>query len=125
MKVSLIARQLGLSRRRIDKWIRLDELQEKAGCSRARECSNPSETIYVSVGRRAVGMGARYLRRFGNLATSVAIRNSQKFLSPWRSRKQRSEGISAFPDAPQLEVTTSKGSRQLPLTILMCYNAAT
>jgi hypothetical protein len=31
MKVSLIARQLGLSRRRIDKWIRLDELQEKPG----------------------------------------------------------------------------------------------
>jgi hypothetical protein len=31
---------------------------KEAGCSRALECPNRSETIYVSVGRQAVGMGA-------------------------------------------------------------------
>ena len=37
-----------------------------------------------------------------------------KFLSPWRQpNAETRRAISAFPDAPQLEVTTSTGSRQL------------
>jgi hypothetical protein len=53
MKVNQIARQLGLCRRRIDKWIQFTNYRKGVGCSRARECPNRSETIYVS-GRRAV-----------------------------------------------------------------------
>ena len=37
-----------------------------------------------------------------------------KFLSPWRQPKAETRrAISGFPDAPQLQVTTSRGSRQL------------
>ena len=37
-----------------------------------------------------------------------------KFLSPWRqSKAETRRAISGFPDAPQLQTTTSRGSRQL------------
>jgi hypothetical protein len=37
-----------------------------------------------------------------------------KFFSPWRQPKAETRrAISGFPDAPQLQVTTSRGSRQL------------
>ena len=94
MKISLIARQLGLCRRRIDNGSSSTSCRKEAGCNRARECPNRSETIYVSVGRRAVGMGARYSRRFGNSATSVATRDSQNSFRRGASRKQRPEGLS-------------------------------
>ena len=91
INVSQIARQLGLCRRRIDKWIQLDELPERSRLQPHPECPNRSETIYISVGRRAVGMGARYSRRFGSSATRVATRDSPNSFRRGVSQKQRPE----------------------------------
>jgi Transposase IS116/IS110/IS902 family len=69
--------------------------RKEAGCSRARECPNRSETIYVSVGRRAAGMGARHWRRFGSSATSVATRDWQNSFRRGASQKQRPRSCQA------------------------------
>jgi transposase len=58
-------------------------------------------------------MGARYSRRFGSSATSVATRDWQNSFRRGVSQKQRPEGRSPRPDASQLEPTISTGSRQL------------
>jgi transposase len=59
-------------------------------------------------------MGARYWRRFGSSATSVATRTWQNSFRRGVSQKQRPEGRSpAFHDASQLGPTISMGSRQL------------
>ena len=114
MKVSQIARQLGLCRRRIDKWIQLDELLERnrmqprpgmpesfrdylrqrweAGCRHGR-------TLFAEI--RKLGYGGCY----SGLA---------KFLSPWRQPKAETRrAVCTFPGAPQLEATTLTASRQL------------
>jgi hypothetical protein len=119
IKGKSIARQLGLCRRHIDKWIQLDELPERSRMSRARECSNRSETIYVSVGKRAVRHGRTLLaeiRKLGYVRLLLGTRKNS--FRRGASRKQRSKRVSPrSSDAPQLEVTTSTTSRPLPLTI--------
>jgi transposase len=59
-------------------------------------------------------MGARFSRRFGSSAFVGCYSGLAKFLSPWRQPKAETRrAIFAFPDAPQLEATTSTRSRQL------------
>ena len=114
LKVSLIARQLGLCRRRIDKWIQLDELPER---SRMQPRPGMPESFRDYL-RQRWEAGCRHgrmlfaeIRKLGYIGCYSGL---AKFLSPWRQPKAETRrGISAFPDAPQLEVTTSTGSRQL------------
>jgi hypothetical protein len=66
----------------------------------------------------ALGGGCRHgrmlLAEIRKLVTSVATRALAKFLSPWLQPKAETRrAISAFPDASQLESTTSTGSRQM------------
>ena len=114
MKVSQIARQLGLCRRRIDKWIQLDELPER---SRMQPRSGMPESFRDYL-RQRWEAGCRHgrtlfaeIRKLGYMGCYSGL---AKFLSPWRQPKAETRrAISGFPDAPQLQVTTSRGSTQL------------
>jgi len=114
MKISLIARQLGLCRRRIDKWIQLDELPER---SRMQPRPGMPESFRDYL-RQRWEAGCRHgrtlfaeIRKLGYIGCYSGL---AKFLSPWRQPKAETRrAISAFPDALQLQVTTSTGSRQL------------
>jgi transposase len=110
MKVSLIARQLGLCRRRIDKWIQLDELPERSQMQ-PRPGMPESFRDYLrqrwEAGCRHGRMLFAEIRKLGYIGCYSGL---AKFLSPWRQPKAETRrGISAFPDASQLEVTTSTG----------------
>jgi hypothetical protein len=114
MKVSQIAKQLGLCRRRFDKWIRLDELPER---SRMQPRPGMPESFRDYL-RKRWEAGCRHgrtlfaeIRKLGYVGCYSGL---AKFLSPWRQPKAETRRvISAFPDALELEVTTSTGSRQL------------
>jgi transposase len=114
MKISLIARQLGLCRRRIDKWIQLDELPER---SRMQPRPGMPESFRDYL-RQRWEAGCRHgrtlfaeIRKLGYIGCYSGL---ARFLSPWRQpRAETRRAISPFPDALQLQVTTSTGSRQL------------
>ena len=98
MKVNQIARQLGLCRRRIDKWIHFDELPERSRMQPRPGMPESFRDYLRQRWRRAAGMGARYWRRFGSSATSVATRDWQNSFRRGASQKQRPEG--RFPRSP-------------------------
>ena len=114
MKVSQIASQLGLCRRRIDKWIQLDELSER---NRMQPRPGMPESFRDYL-RQRWEAGCRHgrtlfaeIRKLGYVGCYSGL---AKFLSPWRQPKAETRrAVSAFLDAPQLEATTLTGSRQL------------
>ena len=114
MKVSQIARQLGLCRRRIDKWIQLDELPER---NRMQPRPGMPESFRDYLRQRweaGFRHGRKLFAEIRKLGYVGCYSGLAKLLSPWRQAKAETRrAISAFPDAPQLEVTTSTVSRQL------------
>jgi transposase len=112
MKVSQIARHLGLNRRRIDRWVRLDTLPERnrmeprprmvewfrgylqqrwaAGCRHGR-------TLLAEIRERG------YVGAFSTLA---------KFLSPWRQPPAKTTTVSTKAAALE-ETPTALASRQI------------
>jgi transposase len=87
MKVSQIARQLGLCRRRIDKWIQLDELPER---SRMQPRPGMPES-FLDYLRQRWEAGCRHgrtlfaeIRKLGYMGCYSGL---AKFLSPWRQPK--------------------------------------
>src|SRR5208282_542166 len=114
MMVSQIARQLGLCRSRIDKWIRFDELPER-NRMQARPGMAESFRDYLCQRWEAGCRHGRTLfteiRKLGYVGCYSGL---AKLLSPWRQPKSETKGtISALPKATQLQVTTPTGSRQL------------
>ena len=114
MKVSQIASQLGLCRRRIDKWIQLDELSER---NRMQPRPGMPESFRDYLRQRweaGCRRGRTLLAEIRKLGYVGCYSGLAKFLSPWRQPKAETRrAVSAFPDAPQLEATTLTGSRQL------------
>ena len=114
MKVSQIARKLGLCRRRIDKWIQLDELPER---SRMLPRSGMPESFRDYLRQRwqaGCRHGRTLLAEIRKLGYVGCYSGLAKFLSPWRQAKAETRrAVSRFPDASQLEPTISTGSRQL------------
>jgi Transposase len=113
MKVNQIARQLGLCRRRIDKWIQFDELPER---SRMQPRPGMAESFRDYLGQRwqaGCRHGRTLLAEIRKLGYVGCYSGLAKFLSPWRQPKTETRRPnSALPDASQLEATTST-SRQL------------
>src|ERR1700722_13043539 len=114
MKVSQIARQLGLCRRRIDKWIQRDDRPEG---SRMQPRSGMPESFRDYLRQRweaGCRHGRTLLAEIRKLGYVGCYSGLAKFLSPGRQPKAETRrAISAFPDASQLEPTISTGSRQL------------
>ena len=114
MKVNQIARQLGLCRRRVDKWIQLNELPER---SRMQPRPGMPESFRDYL-RQRWEAGCRHgrmlfaeIRKLGYVGCYSGL---AKLLSPWREAKAETRrAISTFPDASQLEPTISTGSKQL------------
>ena len=100
MKVSQIARQLGLCRRRIDKWIQLDELPER---SRMQPRSGMPES-FLDYLRQRWEAGCRHgrtlfteIRKLGYMGCYSGL---AKFIAPWRQPKaEPRRPIPAFPAA--------------------------
>jgi transposase len=114
MKVSQIARQLGLCRRRVDKWIQLDELPER---SRMQPRPGMPESFRDYLHQRweaGCRHGRTLFAEIRKLGYAGCYSGLAKFLSPWRQAKAETRrSIPAFPAAPQLEPAISTGSRQL------------
>ena len=87
MKVSQIARKLGLCRRRIDKWIQLDELPER---SRMLPRSGMPESFRDYLRQRweaGCRHGRTLLAEIRKLGYVGCYSGLAKFLSPWRQAK--------------------------------------
>jgi transposase len=114
IKVSQIARQLGLCRRRIDKWIQLDNLPER---SRMQPRSGMPESFRDYLCQRweaGCRHGRTLLAEIRQLGYVGCYSGLAKFLSPWRQVKTETRRVvSRLHDASQLEPTISTGSRQL------------
>ena len=114
MKVSQIARQLGLCRRRIDKWIQLDELSER---NRMQPRPGMPESFRDYLRQRweaGCRRGRTLLAEIRKLGYVGCYSGLAKFLSPWRQPKAETRrAVCTFPGAPQLEATTWTASRQL------------
>jgi hypothetical protein len=114
MKVSQIARQLGLCRRRIDKWIQLDELPER---SRMQPRSGMPESFRDYLRQRweaGCRHGRTLLAEIRKLGYVGCYSGLAKFIAPWRQAKAETRRpIPALPAASQLEPAISTGSRQL------------
>jgi hypothetical protein len=98
MKVSKIARQLGLCRRRVDKWIQVEELPER---SRMQPRPGMPESFRDYLHQRweaGYRHGARYSQRFGSSATPVATRVSPNSFRRGARQKQKPAG--RFPRSP-------------------------
>ena len=114
MKVSQIARQLGLCRRRVDKWIHLDELPER---SRMQPRPGMPELFRDYLHQRWEA-GCRHgrtlfaeIRKLGYVGCYSGL---AKFISPWREAKaENRRSIPAFPATSQLEPAIWTGSRRL------------
>jgi transposase len=114
MKVSQIARKLGLCRRRIDKWIQLDQLPER---SRMLPRSGMPESFRDYLRQRweaGCRHGRTLLAEIRKLGYVGCYSGLAKFLSPWRhAEAETRRAVSRFPDASQVEPIISTGSRQL------------
>jgi hypothetical protein len=114
MKVSQIARKLGLCRRRIDKWIQLDQLPER---SRMLPRSGMPESFRDYLLQRweaGCRHGRTVLAEIRKLGYVGCYSGLAKFLSPWRQAEAETRrAVSRFPDASQVEPIISTGSRQL------------
>jgi transposase len=113
MKVNQIARQLGLCRRRIDKWIQLDELPERSRMQPRPGMPEPFRDYFCQRWEAGCRHGRTLLAEIRKLGYVGCYSGLAKFLSPWRQPAETRRAISAFPDASQLEPTISTGSRQL------------
>jgi transposase len=113
MMVGQIARQLGLCRRRIDKWIQFDELPER---SRMQPRPGMPESFRDYL-RQRWQAGCRHGRtlfaEIQKLGYVGCYSGLAKFIAPWRQAKAEARPIPAFPAASQVEPATSAGSRQL------------
>ena len=92
MKVSQIARQLGLCRRRIDKWIQLDELPER---SRMQPRPRMPESFRDYLRQRweaGCRRGRTLLAEIRKLGYVGCYSGLAKFLSPWRQPKADPKG---------------------------------
>jgi hypothetical protein len=98
MKVSQIATQLGLCRHASTNGSSSTSCRKETGCSRARECPNRSETIYVSVEKAGCRHGRTLFAEIRKLGYGGCYSGLAKFLSPWRQPKAETRrAVSTFP----------------------------
>ena len=92
MKVSQIARQLGVCRRRIDKWIQFDELPER---SRMQSRPGMAESFRDYLRQRwqaGCRHGRTLLAEIRKLGYVGCYSGLAKFISPWREAKAEKIG---------------------------------
>jgi hypothetical protein len=77
LRISEIARHLGVNRRRLDKWARIDTLPERDRMQPRPEWRSPFATIYDSGGSKVAGMVGLCWPKSGNWDTSAGIRSWQ------------------------------------------------
>ena len=111
LKVSQIAKQLGINRRRIDKWVKLAELPER---SRMQPRPGMAESFRDHL-RQRWEAGCRHgrtlfaeIRELGYVGGFSSLAH---LLSPWRQPPK--EAMAALPEATPLEETTSPAARHI------------
>lgn len=111
LKVSQIARQLGINRRRIDKWVQLAELPER---SRMQPRPGMAESFRDYL-RQRWEAGCRHGRtlfaEIRELGYVGGFSSLAKLLSPWRQPPE--EAMAVQPEAAQPDETASPAARQM------------
>ena len=114
IRVSEIARQLGINRRRIDKWVRLEELPER---SRMQPRPGMVESFREYLRQRweqGCHHGHDLLAEIRQLGYVGCYSRLAQLLSPWRQPKPESEAVSPLPPpTPQAEATSQPSARQI------------
>jgi transposase len=72
LKVTEMAKELGLNRRRLDRWCALTPCRNVIGCSRGRVCRKPFASTCESDGKPVAIMVELFSRKCANSVTSVA-----------------------------------------------------
>ena len=111
LKVSQIAKQLGINRRRIDKWVKLAELPER---SRMQPRPGMAESFRDHL-RQRWEAGCRHGRtlfaEIWELGYVGGFSSLAHLLSPWQQPPK--EAMAALPEATPLEETTSPAARHI------------
>ena len=111
LKVSQIARQLGINRRRIDKWVQLAELPER---SRMQPRPGMAESFRDYL-RQRWEAGCRHGRtlfaEIRELGYVGGFSSLAQLLSPWRQPPK--EAMPVLPEARHADETTSPAARQI------------
>jgi transposase len=114
VRVSEIARRLGINRRRVDKWVRLKEFPER---SRMQPRPGMVESFREYL-RQRWGQGCHHGRElFGEIRQLGYVgcySRLAQLLSPWRQPKPVSEAVNSLPPpVPQAEGTSPWAERQI------------
>jgi hypothetical protein len=64
LKISVISRQMGLNRRRLDKWAKQSGCQNEARCNRVGDQQKHSVNIFISAGKPAIETDGCCSRKF-------------------------------------------------------------
>jgi transposase len=114
MKVSEIAGHLGMNRRRIDKWVRLEEFPER---SRMLPRPGMAESFREYLRERweqGCHHGRNLLAEIQPLGYVGCYSRLAQLLSPWRQAKPESEAVNPLPPpTPQAEATAPPTVRQI------------
>ena len=114
MKVTEMAGQLGINRRRIDKWVRLKEFPER---SRMQPRPGMVESFREYLrGRRDQGChhGHELLAEIRRRGYVGCYSRLAELLSPWRQPKPESKAVNTcLQSAPQVEVGSQLTTRQI------------
>jgi transposase len=113
-RVSEIARQLGIHRRRIDKWVRLEEFPER---SRMQPRPGMVESFREYLRQRweqGCHHGHDLLAEIQQLGYVGCYSRLAQLLAPWRQPKPELEAVSPLPPpTPQAEATSQPSARQI------------
>jgi transposase len=114
MKVSEIAGHLGINRRRIDKWVRLEELPER---SRMQPRPGMAESFREYLRQRweqGCHHGRELLAEIRQLGYVGCYSRLAQLLSPWRQPKPESAVVSPVPHpVPPAEAASQRAARQI------------
>jgi transposase len=114
MKVTEMAGQLGINRRRIDKWVQLKEFPER---SRMQPRPGMVESFREYLRQRweqGCHHGHDLLAEIRQLGYIGCYSRLAQLLSPWRQPKPESEAVSPLPPPPpQAEATSQPSARQI------------
>ena len=114
MKVSKIAQQLGVNRRRLDKWLRLKEFPERSPMQPRPGMVESFREYLRERWEQGCHHGHELLAEIRQRGYVGCYSRLAELLSPWRQPKPEPEAENPLPSAvPQAEVTSQPGERQI------------
>jgi hypothetical protein len=114
MKVSEIAGYLGINRRRIDKWVRLEEFPERSRMDPRPGMVESFREYLRERWEQGCHHGRELLAEIQQRGYIGCYTRLAELLSPWRQPKPESEAMNPLlPPVPQAEATSQPAARQI------------